>query len=442
MEVDVFEQAPRSERIDWRQAMQAPEDVEAMLKLASLGWGAKRIANELGCSRNTVRRYLRQGGWQPYESPERPGRLDAHAEWLAAQFRQHRGNCDVVRQELLRVHGVEVSLRTVERAVAHLRREVLAQSVATVRYETPPGHQLQIDFGTVRVSVADEPLKIHLFVATLGYSRRTFVAMFLHERQSAWLLGLEGAFRHFGGTTQEVLVDNARALVNEHDVKTREVRFNDRFHAFCRYWKVTPRACAPYRAQTKGKDERGVGYVKRNAIAGHRFTSTEHLEAHLARWMREVADVRVHGTTAEPPVQRFERDERHTLMPLAARAPFLQVRELTRRVHSDACIELDTNRYSVPWKFIGESVTVVDAERQVRILYAGKEIACHAQNTGRRMTVIDRAHLVGIVGSDLVGVSWLGRPSADHSLTPIHTPVPAELLRPLAEYESALGGRW
>lgn len=101
MEGNVFEQAPRSERIDWRQAMQAPEDVEAMLKLASLGWGAKRIANELGCSRNTVRRYLRQGGWQPYESPPRTGRLTEHAEWLAGQFRQHRGNCDVVRQELL-----------------------------------------------------------------------------------------------------------------------------------------------------------------------------------------------------------------------------------------------------------------------------------------------------------------------------------------------------
>lgn len=231
----------------------------------------------------SVRRYLRQGGWQPYESPERPGRLHAHAEWLAAQFRQHRGNCDVVRQELLRVHGVQVSLRTVERAVAHLRREVLAQSVATVRYETPPGHQLQIDFGTVRVPVADEPVKVHLFVATLGYSRRTFVSVFLHERQSAWLQGLERAFRHFGGTTQEVLW-TTRGLVNEHDVQTREVRFNDRFHAFCRYWKVIPRACAPYRAQTKGKDERGVGYVKRNAIAGHCFASTEHLQAYLVRW--------------------------------------------------------------------------------------------------------------------------------------------------------------
>jgi transposase len=424
MEAEGFEQAPRSDWIEWRAAMQAPEDVEAMLKLASLGWGAKRIAKELGCSRNTVRRYLRQGGWQPYESPQRPGRLSVHAEWLAGQFRQHRGNCDVVRQELLREHGIHVSLRTVERAVAHLRREVLAQSVATVRYETSPGHQLQIDFGTVRVSVADEPLKVHLFVATLGYSRRTFVAMFLHERQS------------------EVLVDNARALVNEHDMQTREVRFNERFHAFCRYWKVTPRACAPYRAQTKGKDERGVGYVKRNAIAGHRFTSTEHLEAHLVRWMREVADVRVHGTTAEPPALRFERDERQALIPLGARAPFLQVRELNRRVHSDACIELDTNRYSVPWKLIGESVTVIAAERQVRVLYAGQEVACHDQSAARRTTVIERAHLAGIVGANLVGVSWLARPPGDGSFTAMTATAPAELLRPLAEYESALGGSW
>ena len=96
----------------------------------------------------------------------------------------------------------------------------------------------------VRVPVGEEQTKIHLFVATLGYSRRTYVAMFLHERQSAWLPGLEDAFRHFGGMTREVLIDNASALVAEHDAQTREVAFNDRFHAFCRYWGVTPRAAA------------------------------------------------------------------------------------------------------------------------------------------------------------------------------------------------------
>jgi transposase len=431
-------QAVWSNELPGDQAMQTPEDVQAMLKLASLGWGAKRIAAELGCSRNTVRRYLRQGGWQPYQPAPRAGLLDEHARWLQERFLQHRGNCDVVRQDLQREFGLEVSLRTVERAVAHLRREVIAQGTATIRFETPPGHQLQIDFGTVRVWLGDEQQKVHLFVATLGYSRRTYVAAFLHERQSAWLHGLEGAFQHFGGLTRELLLDNAKALVDDHDAQTREVRFNDRFHAFCRYWDVLPRACAPYRARTKGKDERGVGYVKRNAIAGHRFDSFEDLEGHLDQWMRNVADVRIHGTTGEAPIDRFERDERTALRALPGKAPFLQVRELTRRVHSDACVELDTNRYSVPWKLIGESVTLTVADGQVRVHYAGQEVACHAQSTLRRAVIIDRAHLLGIVGAHLVGVSWLRKPV----VAPGSSVVEPELLRPLQEYERVLGGGW
>ena len=134
-----------------------------------------------------------------------------------------------------------------------------------------------------------------------------------------------------------------------------------------------------------------MGYVKRNAIAGHRFASLEALQAHLARWMREVADVRVHGTTGEPPIERFERDERAALSRWRPRRRSCRCASSARRVHTDACIELDTNRYSVPWKLIGESVTVVVAERQVRVLYAGQEVACHAQNPAAAHDR-DRAH--------------------------------------------------
>ena len=165
-------------------------------------------------------------------------------------------------------------------------------------------------------------MRVHLFVATLGYSRRCFVRAFRHERQSAWFDGIEAAFRHFGGAPEEVLLDNARALVEQHDAATRDVRFNPRLHAFARYWGFRPRACAPYRARTKGKDERGVGYVKRTAIAGHRFASWAAVEAHLAWWMREIADPRVHGTTGEPPFERFRRDEAAALRPLDGRPPF------------------------------------------------------------------------------------------------------------------------
>jgi len=433
---ELVEQAPAVEVGRGSETMLAPQEVRRMLGLRALGWGAKRISAELGCSRNTVREYLRRGGWRPMDVSSRASALEPHRQWLAERLRRHRGNADVVRQDLARELGIKVSLRTVQRAVEPLRRELRAEAVATVRYETAPGQQLQIDFGSTGVPIGGEVRRVHLFVATLGYSRRCYVALFLHERQSAWLQGVEGAFRHFGGVPHELLLDNAKPLVDEHNVQTREVRFNDRFHAFCRYWGVIPRACAPYRARTKGKDERGVGYVKRNAIAGHRFDSTEALEAHLVRWVREVADTRVHGTTGEPPLERFERSEAAALKPLAAKAPFLQVRELTRRVHTDACIELDTNRYSVPWKLIGETVTVVVSEHQVRVFYAGQEVACHAQSPLRRATVIERGHLQGIVGAQLAGVTWLPRAQEPSPS------VPAELLRPLEQYEAVLGGAW
>jgi len=270
---EVIEQAPLVPTGQGSDKMLAPQEVQKMQALNALGWGTKRISRELGCSRNTVREYLRAGGWRPMDVASRGSALEPHGEWLAERLRRHRGNADVVRQDLARELGIEVSLRTVQRAVEPLRGELRAEAVATVRYETAPGQQLQIDFGSTTVQLGQDTQRVHLFVATLGYSRRCYVAVFLHERQSAWLQGLEGAFRHFGGVPHEVLIDNAKALVDEHNVKTREVKFNDRFHAFCRYWGVTPRACAPYRARPKGKDERGVGYVKRNAVAGHRFDS-------------------------------------------------------------------------------------------------------------------------------------------------------------------------
>ena len=236
--------------------MLAPDEVAARVRLKALGWGMRRIAVEFGCSHMTVRRYLEAGGWIACRRPQRATRLAGLEAWLAERFRRHRGNADVVRQELERGHGIAVSLRTVERAVQELRRELVAAAKATVRFETPPGRQLQIDFGSTTVVIAGEPERVFLCVATLGFSRRGFVAAFRHERQSAWLDGLEGAFQHFGGVPEELLLDNAKALVTHHDPRTREVAFNDRFHAFCRYWSVRPRACAPYRARTKGRTRR------------------------------------------------------------------------------------------------------------------------------------------------------------------------------------------
>ena len=416
-----------------RDEMLEPDEVSTALRLKALGWGARRIAVELGCSRTTVRRWLKEGTWHRPVLPARPKVLDGLEAWIENRFRRHAGNADVVRQELAVEKGIVVGLRTVERAVAHLRQELRAEARATVRFETRPGEQLQIDFGQRRVAVDGVPRPVSFFVATLGYSRRVHVRAFMGERQEHWFEGMESAFMAFGGVPEEVLLDNARALIASHDAASREVVVNPKLHAFARHWGFRVRACAPYRPRTKGKDERGVGYVKRNAVAGRRFESFAALEAHLAAWTRDVADLRVHGTTGEPPMARFARDEAAKLRPLPQCGPFVAARDLSRRVGPDCAVELDTNAYSVPWRLIGERVRVLVTAETVRITHAGIEVASHNRSAGRRGRIVERAHFDGVAGA-------AGR--VIRAATEADKDTAATLLRPLAEYEAVAGGAW
>ena len=413
--------------------MKTPDDVEEMLRLKACGWGVKRIAAELGCSHHPVKHYVAAGGVVPFKSPQRAKALDGHEDWLRERFIRHRGNADVVRQDLVAEKGLGVSLRTLQRAVAPYRQALKAEALATTRFETLPGRQLQFDFGERLVEIGGAKVKAFVFVATLGHSRRLHVRAFRHEQQASWFSGLESAFLAFGGVPEEVLMDNPRALVVRHDAASRTVQFNDKLIAFAKHWGFTPRACAPYRARTKGKTENGVGYVKKNAIAGHAFASWEAYEAHLAKWQRDVANVRVHGTTGEEPITRFERDEAHRLKPLGGRPPFGSLRELTRIVGNDCAVEVDTNSYSVPWRLIGERVAVTVAAGEVRIRHGVREVAVHKLAEGRRQRVVDCAHLDGVAGIN----GAVRRPAIEAPLAAPHSPA---LLRPLTEYEAAIGG--
>lgn len=415
------------------QVMKTPDDVEEMLRLKACGWGLKRIARELGCSHHTVKAYVDAGGVKPFKVPARAKKLDGLEDWLRERFMRHRGNAEVVRQELLAEKGLRVSPRTLQRRVAAFRQALKAEALATVRFETPPGRQLQIDFGERLVEIAGGRVKAFVFVATLGHSRRVHVRAFRHERQESWFSGLESTFTMFGGVPEIVLMDNPRALVVRHDGASRQVQFNDKLLAFARYWGFSPRACAPYRARTKGKTERGVGYVKRNAIAGRSFETWEAFEAHLAWWEREVANVRVHGTTGEAPMVRFTRDEAHRLKPLGERPPFGSLRELARVVGNDCTIAIDTNSYSVPWPLIGERVAVTVSAGSVRVRHGSREVAVHSEAEGRRQRIIDRAHLAGVTGVNAIAC----RRDAGGPPSPS---LPPALLRPLAEYEAAVGG--
>ena len=125
--------------------------------------------------------------------------LDGLEDWLRERFLRHRGNADVVRQDLAAEKGIAVSLRTLQRAVQPYRQALKAEALATVRFETPPGRQLQIDFGERLVEIGGIKIRVFVFVATLGHSRRCHVRAFRHERQESWFSGLESAFTPFGG---------------------------------------------------------------------------------------------------------------------------------------------------------------------------------------------------------------------------------------------------
>ena len=231
------------------------------------------------------------------------------------------------------------------------------------------------------------------------------------------------SFRRFGGVTRTLLVDNTRCLVTRRDVDTMSLILHPGLVQLCKDFGCEVRACAPYRARTKGKVENGVKYVKRNALAGREFPSFAALEEHLSSWMARV-DERVHGTTNEVPSVRFER-ERLLLRPLPSSSVRVRERRCIRRVANDAFVEMDTVRYSVPHGLVRARVEVAVGEERVRIYDDGKLVADHARCSEPRAIVIDNAHHAGL---------W--RPSATTSATTLLT----DMGRSLADYEAALGG--
>jgi len=260
-----------------------------------------------------------------------------------------------------------------------------------VRFETEPGEQAQVDYGQLRVWIGEQPETVHLFVFTLGYSRRLFTRGYHNERLATLLDGHERALRHFSGVPLNCLYDNPRNLVLGRSES--KVLWHPVFEDFARYYGFTPRACQPYRARTKGKVESGVKYVKRNALAGRRFGSWEELNEWLERWSAEIADQRVHGTTHERPLDRFAREQ---LTPLGARPPYSYERVRLRHVANDALVAVGAARYSVPVEYVGMTVSVHESADHYEIFHQEQLIARH-RKAARHSVVMEPAHYAGLL---------------------------------------------
>lgn len=410
-----------------------PEIVRQIQALGGLGWGTRRIARELGLDRKTVTRYLR-GALAGVQVRPKARRLDEAGEQLARELflGEAEGNAVVVK-DLLEERGYVVSDRTVQRVVAPTRSEQKTAELATVRFETEPGQQMQVDFGQKRVLIGGRIVVVHLLAAVLGYSRRIFTKAFLAERAEDWREGIAGAFRHFGGVTRLVVVDNSRCLVVSRDLEAQTVVFHSGLVQLCNDFGCLPRACAPYRARSKGKVESGVKYVKRNALAGRSFPSFAALEAHLAAWTAK-ADRRVHGTTNEVPIERFERAERAALLPLPSREVRVRERRLVRRVSNDAFVDVDTVRYSVPHALVRARIEVAVLEDRVRVYDGAELVAEHRRSNEPHSVVLDPAHHAGLWRTSTVTVTSgeleaMGRSLTDYeAVVQLARPPEADLL--------------
>lgn len=371
-------------------AVVGKERWEEIRRLHAAGMNVAAMARATELDRKTVRRCLRQCEWRPYRRRPAGGTLlSTHAAWLAERAAAVNYSARILFQELRASRGYEGGYDTVRNAVRPLRLEAAAASITQCRFETEPGRQAQADWGQVKVRFESGVAEVHIFVLTLGYSRRAWAEGYEHERMEPLLAAHEAGLAHFGGVPAEILYHRMRTVIQGEADGAKH--WNPTFKAFAEHWGFEPRVCRPYRAQTKGKVESGVKYVKRNFLPARRFRDLPDFNAQLRAWLAEIADVRIHGTTHEAPIERFKR-EAAALTPLGGRTSFLQAMRRERVVADDWLVSIDTHRYSVPWRLIGQTVTVVRVGGCWQISHRGAVVAEHAVLAGRHQFSVKPEH--------------------------------------------------
>ena len=277
------------------------------------------IAERVGVSRRTIHYWLASGQLdhpidRPVHYPPRPTKLDPYKAIIRERLETYPELSAVRLFAEVRAAGYGGSLTQLKVHVRQVRPRPPVDPV--VRFETPPGQQGQVDFAEFRFPWG----KRYALLVVLGYSRLLWVRFYRQQTMRVLFEGLEQAFDFFGGVPRELLFDQLKAVIIE-DQRPDDGRVieNPEFLRFGAHWGFRIRACRPYRAQTKGKVERPVGYVRKSFVYGREFLDDADLNAQAVEWLAQVANVRVHGTTGEQPIVRFARDEQAVLRPLACR---------------------------------------------------------------------------------------------------------------------------
>lgn len=349
------------------------------------GHSIKAIARTTGFSRNTVRRVLRESGPSNYRTPERGSRLDP----FKAYVRERYETCGLSAVRILgeiRPMGFQGSVWTLRRYLESLKPEQERLRKLTVRFETPPGKQAQADWaycGRFPDSFG-RLIPVYAFVMVLSFSRMLY-AEFTASMKLPWLIRCHlNAFEFFGGWPHEVLYDNMK------QVRLGPSELNPLFLDFARHYDFAVKTHRIRRPRTKGKVERMVHYVKDGFLNGRSFADFTELNAQARHWLTHVANVRVHATTARPPVELW-KDE--GLTSVTSLAPYRLYEITPRKAGFDGFVRFEQSRYSIPPEWAGQTVLVGKEGQRIVIRLGDMVVAEHALAPRAGSSVADPLHV-------------------------------------------------
>lgn len=291
--------------------------------LLEQGESIAAAARQLGVHRATVHRWIDAGLLdtdtdliQARYTPRPPvaSKLDPYKPLLAERLREYPELSAVRLLAEARAGGYTGGYSQLRDYVRTLRPAPVPAPV--VRFETPPGHQAQVDWAHCRLPWGVR----YALVVVLAHSRLLWVQFYPRQDLRTLMVGLETCFATWGGVPRELLFDQMRSVLTRDDrLAGGGLVGNLEFLRFCRHYETKARVCRPYRAQTKGKVERPIRYLRESFLYGRVFLGDADLNAQATDWLARVANARMHATTHAVPAERFAAEEQAVLGALPAR---------------------------------------------------------------------------------------------------------------------------
>lgn len=361
------------------------ENIMDIKELKQAGHSIKSICRLTGFSRNTVRKVLRGEHSLTRASREETSILDPYKDYVHKRVEDVELSAVRLMEEIQSM-GYSGSIVTLRRYLRTLKPEQKRKQKLTVRFETPPGKQAQVDWSYCgRFSTPEgKTIPIYFFIIVLSYSRMIFIQFTTSMKMPELLRCHQDAFEFFGGWPETILYDNMK------QVKISRNQWNETFMDFANHYGFIPKTHRPYRPRTKGKVERGADYIKGNFLTGRSFDGISDLNAQALHWMNNTANTRVHGTTKKRPIDLFPQE---TLIPYESTKPYRHIDPVARKVNYESMVNYLGSRYSVPPEYAGKTVEVTAQGGMIIINCLDIVVAEHRQALKPGQCIVNKDHI-------------------------------------------------